>query len=89
MKVKATEFAQLDEQAQAERSDALNDSGAPAAAGQATVRKKIASFEERHGMSSDEMLRGVSNGEINETASISQWLVLLDALKDSQQRAAL
>jgi hypothetical protein len=85
MKVKATEFAQLGEQAQSERAADLNRSGASPAVGQAAIKEKIASFEEEHDMSSEDMVEAVSEGEMRESAAISKWLTLLDALRDSQR----
>lgn len=46
----------------------------------------IAKFERTHGMSSSEMLRRLSRGEIDETFDICLWsheIVLLDSLLES------
>ena len=53
--------------------------------GSAVLNARIRRFEERYEMPSDEMLRRLASGTLEETAEIAEWLFLLDA---RQPRAA-
>lgn len=41
------------------------------------MRKRVASFERRYEMTSDEMRKSFARGELKDTADTSEWLMLL------------
>ena len=43
------------------------------------IEKKIRKFEKVHGIKSHELRTKLRDGEIEDTANVSKWLVLLDA----------
>lgn len=44
----------------------------------AVIDNRIRQFEERYERTSDELIRGLADGKIRETAEIAQWLFWLD-----------
>lgn len=83
-KVKATEFAQLSEEEQKAQASTLSESGLSDSCAAAKLKQKVHSLEQEYGMSTSEMLKELSEGQLEENELISEWLMLLDVLEDTQ-----
>lgn len=71
--IKLSGFARLDAPAQ---ENALRELSRPNGAA-ARIQERIVAFEEQYGMSSAEMIRRLSDGLLDESWDICQWLFFL------------
>lgn len=81
--IKLSGFARLDAPAQ---ENALRELSQPNGA-LTRFQERIAAFEKQYGMSSAEMIRQLSDGSLDETWDICQWLFFLRH-RDSRAGAA-
>lgn len=86
--INPTNFASLSEDEQKKQVQSLNQSGdsSPSSA-QKRLLDRISGYEREHGISTKEMLNRVSTGELEETASISKWITLVDVFEDTRRAA--
>jgi hypothetical protein len=77
--LKLSELASMNTSERAKHINRLfEDAFSPSEEQNAELTKRIAAFESKYKMSSGEMKRLLSNGELEETTEICSWLMLLE-----------
>lgn len=85
-RLKSSELSRMTTQEQREALGGLVDAARhDSAATRVVLEGRIREYEQRYGIDSDDVPARLADGRLQDTAEVSQWLILLRALRRYEQ----